>query len=57
MNWRDVLFFAWAVERGGFTRLVALLAVLIIAGLAVVFFLALIGGPSEIVRHAQAPLR
>ena len=57
MNWRDIIFVTWAIERGGFTRIVALLAILIFVGLAVIFFLSLVGGPSEIIRHAQAPLR
>ena len=57
MNWRDIIFLTWAIERGGFTRIVALLAILIFVGLAGIFFLSLVGGPSEIIRHAQAPLR
>ena len=57
MNLRNIILLAWAIERGGFTRLVALMAILIFAGLAVIFFLSLIGGPSDIVRHVQAPLR
>ena len=57
MNWRDLILLSWAIERGGFTRIMALLAILIFAGLAVILFLSLIGGPSEIVRHVQAPLR
>jgi hypothetical protein len=51
MSWRDLIILAWAIERGGFTRVVALLAIVIFLGLAVVFFLSLIGGPGEVIRR------
>lgn len=57
MNLRTLILLAWAIERGGLTRLVALMAILIFVGLGVIFFLSLVGGPSEIIRHVHAPLR
>jgi hypothetical protein len=40
---------------GGLTRLIALMAIVIVIGFAVIFFLSLIGGPGEIIRHLQKP--
>jgi hypothetical protein len=57
MNLRNLLLLVWAIERGGLTRTIALLAILIFLGFFVIMFLSLVGGPGEILHHLQAPGR
>jgi hypothetical protein len=57
MNWRDIILMAWAIERGGLTRVVALVMIVAFVGFWAILFLAAIGGPGEIIRYLQHPAR
>ncbi len=53
MNLRNLLLLAWAIDRGGLARLVAILAIVIFVGVFALMFLSLLGGPGEIIHHLR----
>lgn len=55
MNLRNLTLLIWAIDQGGLTRVFALTVIVVFIGFAVIFFLSLTGGPSEIIRHLQTP--
>ncbi len=57
MNLRNLLLLAWAIDRGGLPRFIAILAIMIFVGFFVLMFLSLIGGPGEISRVLSTILR
>ncbi len=53
MNLRNLLLLAWAIDRGGLPRFIAILAIVMFIGLFALMFLSLLGGPDEIIRHVR----
>ena len=55
MRLRNLLILLWAINNGGLLRVFVLGGILGFLALVVLMFLALIGGPGEILHHMQRP--
>jgi hypothetical protein len=55
MRLRNLLILLWAINNGGLMRIFVLGGILGFLALAILMFLALIGGPGEMLRHMPRP--